>query len=264
MPDIDPMIPPGLVDFLDLGFARRIVDVGCGSGSFTSYLLGQAPPTAVAIGLDINRAVLKEGRSSKDVRLMLAAAEQIPILSDWSDMVICRRLLMNLPKPSAALGEMVRIAKRGGLVAAIEPDFLAERGHSTVPGELEFLQKLLLLTSKGSDLGFGPKCVALFKEVGLSEIEALVHSPVTVSGGDSFPTAHCERSARRLVELVTKWPIELEPRLGKADLDALMKEARDLDRVRDQQVRDAEYASASSFPLWMVRGRKVGGMNAGR
>ncbi len=257
MPDIDPLIPPGLVDFLELGFARRIADVGCGSGSFTSYVAAQAPPGSVAIGLDINPAVVTEARSMKEIRLILAAAEQIPIQSDWADLVVCRRLLMNLPKPSAAMGEMVRIAKRGGLVAAIEPDFLAERGHSTVPGELEFLRKLLLLTSGGSDLGFGPKCVALFKEVGLSEIKAFVHSPVTSSSGGCFPTAHQERSARRFVELVTKWRIELEPHLGQADLDALMEDAHNLDLIRNQQIRSGEYASASSFPLWVVRGRKV-------
>lgn len=255
--DVDALVPPGLVDFLHLDSVSRIVDVGCGSGSFTSDLVDQAPPGSVAIGLDINAAVLREGRSSEDVGLMLAAAEQIPVQSDWADLVICRRLLMNLPRPSAALGEMVRIAKRGALVAAIEPDFLGERGYSTVSGELEFLRKLLLLTSKGSDLGFGPKCVALFREVGLSQIEAFVHSPVTISGGDRFPTVHRERSARRFVELVDQWCGQLEPRPGQADLEALVEEAHDLDRVRDRQVRSGEYASASSFPLWMVRGRKV-------
>ncbi len=259
MSDLNTLVPPGLVRFLDLGSARRIVDVGCGSGKFTSYLVGQAPSPAVAIGLDIDPSVLKEGRSAKDVRLVLAAAEQIPIQSDWADLVICRRLLINLPNPSAALGEMERTAKRGALVAAIEPDFLAERGHSTVPGELEVLRELLLLTSDASDLGFGPKCVALFKEVGLSDIEAFVHSPVTIGGGEGFPTAHQERSAGRLVELVTKWRTELKSRLGQADSNALMNEARNLDRVRDQQLRSGEYASATSFPLWVVRGGKAGG-----
>ncbi|MFQ5919075.1 MAG: class I SAM-dependent methyltransferase [Thermoplasmata archaeon] len=257
MSDFDTLVPSGLVDFLDLGSARRIVDVGCGSGKFTSYLLGQAPPGAVAIGMDIDPSVLREGQSADDVGFILAAAEQIPILSNWADLVICRRLLMNLPRPSAALEEMVRTAKRDALVAAIEPDFLAERGHSTVPGELEFLRKLLLLTSEGSDLGFGAKCVVLFKEVGLSEVDAFVHSPATIGGGDCFPTAHRERSPQRLADLVAKWRMELEPNLGRTDLEALMKEASDLDGVRDQQVRSGEYASSSSFPLWIVRGRKV-------
>ncbi len=42
MSNIDTLIPPGLVDFLDLEAVVRIVDVGCGNGSFTSYLLSQA------------------------------------------------------------------------------------------------------------------------------------------------------------------------------------------------------------------------------
>ncbi len=258
MPSTDPLIPPGLVDFLDLGSAQRIVDVGCGSASFTSYLIGQAPSPAGAIGLDINPAVLLEGSSPKGVRLLLAAAEQIPIQSNWADLVVCRRLLMNLPEPSTALGEMVRIARKGALVAAIEPDFLAESGYSTVPGEMAFLRKLLLLTSEGSDLGFGPKCVALFKHAGLVEVEAYVHSPVTIGADDRFPTTHHERKARRFAELVAEWRPELESHIKQSDLKELEKEARKLDRVRSQQLQSREYASASSFPLWVARGRKVG------
>ncbi len=164
MSNIDTLIPPGLVDFLDSEAVARIVDVGCGNGSFTSYLVGQASPASVAIGLDIDAVVLREARLRKDVELIQAVAEQMPIRSDSADLVICRRLLMNLPTPLQAVQEMAQVARPGGLVAALEPDFLAERGFSTVPGEMEFLRKLLLLTSEGSDLGFGPKTVVLFRQ----------------------------------------------------------------------------------------------------
>ncbi|NIN67916.1 MAG: hypothetical protein GTO63_25060, partial [Anaerolineae bacterium] len=134
---------------------------------------------------------------------------------------------------------------------------LAESSHSTVPGELAFLRKLLLLTSEGSDLGFGPKCVALFKHVGLVEVEAYIHSPVTIGGSDRFPTVHRERKPRRFVGLIAEWRTELEPHLARSELQALENEARELDRVRAQQLQTGEYASASSFPLWIVRGRKL-------
>lgn len=255
--DSDALMPPGLGAFLDLGAVSTIVDVGCGSGSFTSYLAAKSSPGSLALGLDIDPEVLREARLRGRPEWVQADATHLPFVADFADLVICRRLLLNLPRPIDAVREMVRVVKTRGLVTAIEPDFLGERGFSTVPCELEFLRKLLLLTSKGSDLGFGPKCVALFKEVGLSEIEAFVHSPVTIGGEDCCPTAHRERSPRRLTDLVAKWRMELEPDLGRADLEALMKEAHDLDRVRDRQVRSGEYASASSFPLWIVRGRKV-------
>ncbi len=200
---------------------------------------------------------LRRVRSSEDLWLIRAAAEKLPIRSEWADLVICRRLLMNLPEPTLALGEMKRVAKRGGLVAALEPDFLAERGYSTVPGELAFLRKLLLLTSEGNDLGFGPKCVELFKHSGLVEIEAYVHSPVTIGGSDRFPTAHRERKPRRFEGLIAEWRTELEPHLELSELQALENEACELDRVRVRQLQTGEYASASSFPLWIVRGRKL-------
>ncbi len=121
MSDIDTLIPPDLIDFLDLGALARIVDVGCGNGSFTSYLMGRASPASVAIGLDIDAVVLREARLRKDVELVQAVAEQMPIRSDSADLVICRRLLMNLPKPQYAVQEMTRVARPGGLVAAMEP-----------------------------------------------------------------------------------------------------------------------------------------------
>ncbi len=256
MSNIDTLIPPGLVDFLDLGAVARIVDVGCGNGSFTSYLAGKARSGSIAIGLDTNLAVLRDDWSATDVERIQAVAERIPIRSDSADLVICRRLLMNLPTPLQAVQEMTRVARPGGLVAALEPDFLAERGFSTVPREMEFLQKLLLLSSEGSDLGFGPKTVALFREAGLRDIDAFVHSPVAMTVGGNLPTVHRERAGRRLTELVEGWHEDIESRLGPDECQSLTEEAEYLDSLRDEQLATGDYCSASSFPLWIVRGRK--------
>ncbi len=206
--------------------------------------------------LDIDAVVLREARLREDVELIQAVAEQMPMRSDSAGLVICRRLLMNLPTPQYAVQEMTRVARPGGLVAALEPDFLAERGFSTVSGELEFLQRLILLTSEGSDLGFGPKTVALFRQAGLQEIDAFVHSPVVMTATGDLPTVHRERPGRRLTELVEGWHEDIESRLGPDECQSLTEEAEYLDSLRDAQLTRGDYCSASSFPLWIVKGRK--------
>ncbi len=213
-------------------------------------------PGSLAIGLDVDAAVLREGQNTNDVELVQAVAEQMPIRSDSADLVICRRLLMNLPTPLSAVQEMTRVAKPGGLVAAMEPDFLAERGYSTVPGELEFLRKLLLLTSEDSDLGFGPKTVAVFRQAGLQEIDAFVHSPIVMTVDGNLPTVCRERPGRCLTELVEGWRVVLDSRLGPGEFGSLIEQAKDLDSLRDEQLATGDYCSASSFPLWVVKGRK--------
>ncbi len=125
-----------------------------------------------------------------------------------------------------------------------------------MPGELEFLQKLLLLTSQGSDLGFGPKAVALFRRAGLQEIEAFVHSPVVVTAGDETPTFHRERAGRCLAELVEEWRAHFEESLRRDEYELLAKEAAKLDSLRDEQLSRGNYCAATAFPLWIVRGQR--------
>lgn len=255
MGDPDLLIPRGLGAFLELGTAATIVDLGCGTGGLTSYLARKSRPGSAAIGLDNDREVLRRARSATGLPVVQANATYLPVRSDYADLVICRRLLMNLPAPLEALREMARVARPGGLVAAMEPDFLAECGYSSVPGELDFLRKLLLSTSGGSDLGLGRKTVSLFQAVGLRDIRPMVHSPVVaVSGRPTTPGE--ERRARGLVEAVTEWRTMLANRIGLDGYESMLEEAEGLDRVRERQLATGEYLSATSFPLWIVRGRK--------
>ncbi len=54
MRDPGALMPPGLNAFLDLRAVSTVVDVGCGSGSFTSYLAAKSSPGSLALGLDID------------------------------------------------------------------------------------------------------------------------------------------------------------------------------------------------------------------
>ncbi len=255
MREPDPLTPPWMADFLDLKNVSLVLDVGCGDGALTAYLRDASSSHARAIGLDRDPQALSRARS-RNITSVRGDALHLPLRSDSADLVVCRRLLMNLTSPLDAVREMIRVAKRGGQISALEPDFLAEHGYSTVPGELDFLRKLLVLTSEGSVLDFGRRVPALFEQAGLAQIQARVHSPVTVSRGDDPPTIHRDMGGGRLTEAIERWRGVIEPKIG-LDFESLLSEAKALDMVRDQQVAAGEYSSFTSFPLWVVRGRKA-------
>lgn len=256
MREPDLLTPPWIGDFLDVKGMSRILDVGCGTGVFTSYLRDVGSPRARPVGLDGDRRALREAQAN-GITVIRGDALHLPHRSGSADLVICRRLLMNLPSPLEAVREMARVATHGGLVAALEPDFIAEHGHSTVPDELDFLRRLLSLTSEGSVLDFGRRVPALFEEAGLVEIQARVHSPVIRSRGDDLPTIHRDLGQPRLTDVIERWRAVLEQKLGAADFESLRGEAKALDTVRGQQVATGEYRAITSLPLWVVRGRRA-------
>lgn len=250
------LTPPWLPEFLDLHRVSTLLDVGCGSGAFTAFLSRHIAPGGHVVGIDIEEAALDRARRIRSIGWLRGNAIRLPVTSNSASLVICRRLLLNLTDPDAALREMARVTRPGGSVAALEPDFLSEGGHSTVPGELEFLRRLLLATSTATDLSFGSKAAAAVRRAGLASVKARIHTVVVTAAGNELPTPHRERASGRLVDLVERWRSDLAARAGQAALQALAHEADSLDRIRNQQLASGVYSAATSFPLWVVRGRK--------
>jgi ubiquinone/menaquinone biosynthesis C-methylase UbiE len=97
--------------------ARRVLEVGCGTGHFTRWLMdrGLSP-----VGLDRSPAMLGEARRADFTGpLVLADAHRLPVRNGAVDLALLVTTLEFLDVPAVALAESVRVAGRGVVVVVL-------------------------------------------------------------------------------------------------------------------------------------------------
>lgn len=101
----------------------HILDVGCGPGTITADLAVLVPDGQV-IGMDISPDVLQSAtaRGLANCTFTLGNAMSIPFPDNTFDITHAHQVLQHLRDPVAALREMRRVTKPGGLVASRETD----------------------------------------------------------------------------------------------------------------------------------------------
>jgi SAM-dependent methyltransferase len=105
----------------------RILDAGCGTGEASSRL-AQRFPDAHVVGVDIidaHLALAREKYASLAPRLHFEHRSIFELaLPDASfDLTVCRHVLHSIPHPDRAIGELVRVTRRGGYVHLIPEDY---------------------------------------------------------------------------------------------------------------------------------------------
>ena len=116
-----------------------LLDVGCGPGTVTVDLAAAVAPGEV-VGLDAAPGVLDEARAHAaergvgNVRFEVGNVYALPYPDASFDVVHAHQLLQHLSEPVAALAEMRRVARPGGLVAVRDSDFGAMTWYPGSPG----------------------------------------------------------------------------------------------------------------------------------
>ena len=186
-------------DFLDLMAVRwrlaeasSLADIGCGVGHWSRLLYPYLMPSARLAGVDREAQWVAEasqrfgaafpGVPSNLVRFMQGDATELPLPDDSFDVVTCQTVLMHLPRPAAALREMVRITRPGGLLVCVEPNNLwnyltftsltGEEPVETVVRRFEFWLRYHRgkIAAGEGDHGIGDLLPGHFAEAGLREI----------------------------------------------------------------------------------------------
>lgn len=115
----------------------RILDVGCGPGTITAGLAGYVPQGRVT-GLDAAPDIIEQARDETAGRENLDFTTGDVYALDYPDDTFCvvhaHQVLQHLSDPVAALAEMGRVCRPGGLVAARDSDY---GGMLWFPGDPE-------------------------------------------------------------------------------------------------------------------------------
>jgi ubiquinone/menaquinone biosynthesis C-methylase UbiE len=125
-----------LLDRLRPGLS--LLDVGCGPGTITWDLGRRVAPGAV-IGVDTSEEVLTEARAAAEaagaatVSFEAGSVFDLRFDDDSFDVVHAHQVLQHVGDPVAALTEMRRVCRPGGVVAARDSDYPGFRHYPDDP-----------------------------------------------------------------------------------------------------------------------------------
>ncbi len=94
---------------------RRIVDLGCGTGRFSTSL--SARFTASVIGVDPSKKMLAQAQSNRNLAggfYVCACGEAIPLLSNSVDMIFISMALHHFTQPQQVAQECSRVLRKHG------------------------------------------------------------------------------------------------------------------------------------------------------
>lgn len=114
----------------------RVLEVGCGSGAYTTFVARVVGGGGKVYALDIQPEMLQQLQSKlakpenediKNIELVNSSAYELPFDDDSLDLVYMVTVLQEIPDRSKALQQVRRVLKPGGILAVTEwlpdPDY---------------------------------------------------------------------------------------------------------------------------------------------
>jgi len=128
--------PEQMVERSGIKKGMKVLDLGCGSGSFTPFVARAVGEKGKVYALDIQAAMLKqlerklsrpENRDIKNIKLIDGNAYELPFDDASLDLVYMVTVLQEIPDRNRALAEVRRVLKAGGFLSVTElfpdPDY---------------------------------------------------------------------------------------------------------------------------------------------
>jgi len=199
----------------------RLLDCGCGPGTITVGLAEAVAPGQVT-GIDLEESQLEAARTTaqrcgvKNVEWKVASIYQLPFPDRAVDAVFSHALFEHLGEPEAALQEIRRVLRPGGIVALSSPDW---SGNLMAPHDPDVAQAIEVYKAiqqrNGGNPYVGREFGRLLQEAGFSRIAL----SAIYDCYEDVPLV-AELLAQRIEEGVGK-QIVAGPGLGRAEVGGL-------------------------------------------
>jgi SAM-dependent methyltransferase len=151
----------------------RLLDVGCGPGTITADLATRLAPGTV-LGIDASAEVIDAARRDHpDVTFSVADVYDLGLEDASWDVVHAHQVLQHLADPVAALREMRRVVRPGGIVAARDSDYASFTWH---PAD-ERLERWLAIyqeiaRANGGEPDAGRRLLSWARQAGFTRVDA--------------------------------------------------------------------------------------------
>ncbi|KAF2797505.1 S-adenosyl-L-methionine-dependent methyltransferase [Melanomma pulvis-pyrius CBS 109.77] len=170
-----------------------LLDVGSGSGTI-SVSFAKLIPDGHVTGIDLNPNILGRARAVaetagvKNIEFQEGSVYKLPFADETFDITFCHQVLVHIGTPWDALHEMLRVTKRGGIVAAREGDYETESLWPEHP-ELSKFHKLMagLMSAGGGTPTAGRQLLSWALKAGVER------SQITLSYGTTSYSTPSDR-----------------------------------------------------------------------
>ncbi len=238
LPDYEPLLESyhkafapeleAMVNTLSVAKGDLVLEMACGDGAYTPWLLAKVGDKGGVVGLDISPdyLALAKSRASRsgersEIRFVAASIGHLPFVEESFDAVWCAQSLFSLPEPVEAVARMARMVRPGGLVAVLEDDTL----HQVLlpwPIEVELAVRRAEWEALRDDSDHprkyyvGRRLVGVFREAGLVDLRVDAFASTRVAPLDDVARIFASEYLRKLRERVS-------PRLGPEVSEAFDK-----------------------------------------
>lgn len=180
-----PHLAPGL----------SVLDVGCGPGSITRDFAELVAPGTVT-GVDSSSEVLAAASTTAaehgvtNVRFQEGDAYALPFPDNSFDVVHAHMVLQHLQDPVAALREMARVCKNGGVIAVRDSDYLGFQWYPENAGIQKWLTTYVAIArGNGAEPAAGRRLRKWAQNAGLSNFTVGGSLETYASPGTTVPLA---------------------------------------------------------------------------